>query len=162
LPSEDAHRTLTPAPIAPHKHIAGVPVHAPASQQMPPSQLGMPEQLTLHEAPLQPTRILHEPLPVQVTLVVFATVLDTVDAHAFPPAQLTMHESPVHEMGFAHVAVPVHWISHAVAVQMIGAVQLPAPTHPTLHASPAQRMVLVHEPSPTQLMAHELAAWQST
>lgn len=136
-------------------------MHVPASQQIPPPQLGMPEQLTLHEAPLQPTRILHEPLPVQLTLVVFAAVLDTVDAHALPPAQFTMHESPVHEMGDAHVSVWVHWISHAVAVQMIGPVQLPAPMHPSLHASPAQRMVLVHDPAPTQLKAHELALWQS-
>ena len=136
-------------------------MHEPASQQMPPPQLGMPEQLTLHEVPLQPTRILHEPLPVQLTLVAFAAVLDTVDAHALPPAQLTRHESPVHEMGIAHVSVSVHWISHAVAVQMIGAVQLPAPMHASLHASPPQRIVLVHEPAPTHLKAHELALWQS-
>jgi hypothetical protein len=128
---------------------------------MPPPQLGTPEQLMLHVAPLQPTRILHEPLPVQLTFVVFVAVLDTVDAHALPPAQLTMHDSPVHEIGFAQVSICVHWTSQAVAVQMMGCVQLPAPTHATLHASPAQRMVLVHEPAPTQLMAHELAPWQS-
>lgn len=94
----------------------------------------MPEQLTLQAAPLQPTRILQEPLPVQLTFVVAVAVLDTVEAQAFPPAQLTMHESPVHGMGFAHVSVS---------------------------ASPAQRMVLVQEPAPTQSMAHELALWQS-
>ncbi len=128
---------------------------------MPPLQLGIPEQLTLQVAPLQPTRILQEPLPVQLTFVVFAAVLETVEAHALGPAQFTMHESPVHEIGFAHVSVSVHWMSHAGAVQMTAPVQLPAPTHLTLHASPAQRMVLVQEPAPTQLIAHELALWQS-
>ena len=128
---------------------------------MPPPQLGIPEQLTLQAAPLQPTRILQELLPVQLTFVVFAAVLETVEAHALPPAQFTMHESPVHEIGFAHVSVSVHWMSHAGAVQMTAPVQLPAPTHLTLHASPAQRMVLVQEPAPTQLIAHELALWQS-
>jgi len=128
---------------------------------MPPPQLGIPEQLTLQAAPLQPTRILQELLPVQLTFVVFAAVLETVEAHALGPAQFTMHESPLHEIGFAHVAVSVHWMSHAGAVQMTAPVQLPAPTHLTLHASPAQRMVLVQEPAPTQLIAHELALWQS-
>lgn len=138
------------------RQIGCAPVHVPASQQTPCPQLGMPEQLTPHEVPEQPTRILHEPLPVQLTFVVL-DVLETVAAQAFPPAQLTTHESPTHEMGLAQVSVSVHWISHAVAVQMIGPVQLPGPTHPTLQVSPAHRIVLVHEPAPTQLMAHELA-----
>ena len=52
------------------------PVQLPASQQTPAAQLGMPEQLTLHDLPEQLTRPLHDVIPVQLT-VVFVAVLET-------------------------------------------------------------------------------------
>jgi hypothetical protein len=138
-------------------------VHFPASQQTPCAQLGTPEQLTSHDvSPEQDTCLLHEVGPVHATVVV-ADVLEIPLAHARAPAQLTLHHSPVHEMGIGQVSMPLHWISHVVAVQKIGPVHapVPVPTHPKLQESPAHRMLLVHERAPMQSMAQVLADWQS-
>jgi hypothetical protein len=45
------------------------PVQVPASQHTPLMQLGTPVQLTLHAVPEQLTRLLHELIPVQPTIV---------------------------------------------------------------------------------------------
>ena len=80
-----------------HGQAGGIPVHIPASQQTPFSQLGTPLQLTLHEVPEQLTAPLHEVIPVQ-SIVVSVAVLATPAAHARVPAQLTAHVFPLHEI----------------------------------------------------------------
>lgn len=96
----------------------------------------MPEQLTLQAAPLQPTRILQEPLPVQLTFVVAVAVLDTVEAQA------------LHEMGFAHVSVS------ASPAQRMVLVQEPAPTQSMAHELALwQSICPVHVPVPAPVQA---------
>ena len=107
-----------------------MPVQLAAVQQTPPVQLGMPVQLTLHAAPEQLTRALHDRAPGQSTALVF----------------------PLHEIGCVQESASWQRTSHDFASHTIAPVHVSGATHVTLHLLPPQAIPCLQEPAPTQLM----------
>ena len=133
-----------------------------ATQQTPPSQLGMPVHVTPHATPEQLTRPLHAFIPLQPIVVVVVTVLETSAAQARAPEHSTEQFFPLHEIGCVHVSGFWHRMSHDLASHTMGPVQVSAAEHETLQLLPPQEIPCLHEPAPMQLMMHALAAVQST
>ena len=160
LAAMDRHAAGTASDHHDHRQAGEDPVQVPASQQTPCPQLGTPAQLTLHAAPEQLTRPLHEAIPVHLTVVSVA-VLETSAAQARAPAQSTVHVLPLHAICCAQESGFLHWMSHEDASHAIGPVHEPSPAHATLHVPTLHAICCVHEPAPSHLTVHALAALQS-
>jgi hypothetical protein len=125
---------MPPEQLLPPPHVA---VHGPDPQVMPAPQLALPVQLAVHApSPTQVSPELHVLVAVHDRSHTSAEHV-TFDAHTFDAAHAIVHVPPLHETPLLHVPGPVHWMSHALALHVIGpALQLPLPLHSIRHGTP--------------------------